>query len=445
MSITLSTLLLATTLPGLFTSNALVASDSRTNETLVYPPWKHTLGLHRVGQTHLDLYSGYRKKFADPQGVAAVKLDFLDKEGPGDDDELTVYGINSGTGEIFYNKSLTSLGFFGKKGGGVTDFSRSVGITADRKGNVFVADRGGNRVIQLLHGSNNSLEFVRWIDLRESGRGLSGPCGVALSSASLYIADTGNDRVVVTDLSGLIRHEIGAGILETPFAVSAIGPDGWNFYQSRFLIVTDSAHTRLLKLSSTGAVLAERRFEEISDRSGGFFFVAIDYYSNIYVTDRRSGCLYKFDRNLTFITSVGCGSRARHELIEPRGIAIHRRFGQIFVAERSGASYYWVGTDVLNLSARARNLTHGEVEIKVRYHLTEQSHVTVRLDREGETLESLAETSFLAPGRIEETFVVDEAKLPCSFANCNYTLVVTARPTYSSKAYHEVERSVPVR
>src|SRR5262245_34277324 len=42
--------------------------------TFVYPPWQHCYGLHRVTQTHLTLRAGFRYKFDDPEGVAAMKL-----------------------------------------------------------------------------------------------------------------------------------------------------------------------------------------------------------------------------------------------------------------------------------------------------------------------------------------------------------------------------------
>ena len=55
---------------------------------------------------------------------------FFKRYGTEDDDELTVYGVNSGTGEIFYNTSMVSLGFFGGEGRADGSFRNPVGIDA---------------------------------------------------------------------------------------------------------------------------------------------------------------------------------------------------------------------------------------------------------------------------------------------------------------------------
>ncbi len=76
---------------------SLASGAERGGTTLVTPPWTHCLGLHKVTQFHLDIYSGYREKFIDPEGLFCVKLVGKDKpDTPRDDDELTVYGLNSG-------------------------------------------------------------------------------------------------------------------------------------------------------------------------------------------------------------------------------------------------------------------------------------------------------------------------------------------------------------
>ena len=105
----------------LFAMAPAVAAPQSPTTTLVYPPWSHCYGMHRVNQTHLTLRAGFRYKFDDPQGVAALKLAAEDDPAstPRDDDELTVFGVNSGQGLLIYNTSITAIAFYGREGTGV--------------------------------------------------------------------------------------------------------------------------------------------------------------------------------------------------------------------------------------------------------------------------------------------------------------------------------------
>jgi hypothetical protein len=437
---------LAIFLVALYTilDGSLLASTSEDKPTtLVTPPWSHCYGIHRVNQTHLSIYSGYRKKFKSPQGMAAVKLVFNDKKGGQDDDELTVYGVNSGTGEIIYNKSLTSIGFFGKQGKGEGEFRQPFGVTANNEGLVVVADAGNDRLV-FLFNENNELRFLKSITTVEVS--LSHPRGVCLEGDSLYAADSGNDRLLVidprTEHSDVFRSKYA---LYDPFGIAVISDMRWNYYRSRFIVVTDSLNKRLTKLSLNGKPEANVRFSEVSDKDGGFFYPAIDYYSNVYVTDTISGCIYKFDKSLRFLTRLACSRDSETRLVESRGIAIYRRFGQVFVAERAGASYFWIGTDVRYLFCEAEHLPNS-VALHIRFLLTEQAKVTIKLEScDGEVLKVLDERRFMEPGTLAITYHVAENLLDREIAKCKLWLSISAKPTYSSAKFLTVEKKTKVR
>jgi len=421
-------------------------SESKRQRTLVSPPWKHTLGLDRVGQTHLDIYSGYRKHFSRPMGMAAVKHAFNDAEGPDDDEELTVYGANCGAGEVIYNTSRFSLGFFG--GWGTDHLVRPIGIAADREGWVAVSDGRADRIIYLRNESNE-LKYTGTVTLEETGTPLRDPCGVAIENGRLYAADAGNNRLVVLDRDGGLLESIasaeGSRPLERPFGVAVIEDPAWNHYQSRFIVVTDSLQQRLCKMTMDGELLQIKRFSEVSAASGGFFFVAIDYYSNVYATDTLGNCVYKFDRYLNYLTRFGCGRDADTVLDSPRGIAIYRRFGQVFLAERAGADYFWVGTDIIGLSCEAEAKSDASV-LHVQFLLTEQSITTIRLeDEEGRTAHVFDEKAFIAPGRVARTYHLPTGLLPCGLAECKYYVTVSVKPTYSSRKFLEVRKTTKIK
>jgi hypothetical protein len=424
---------------------SLAAGPERGGTTLVTPPWTHCLGLHRVTQFHLDIYSGYRERFVDPEGLFCVKLVSKDNpDTPRDDDELTVYGLNSGACDIIYNKSLTSIGIVGSPGSGPMQFSKPLSLTGDKDGNLYVADTGNDRVAQLRY-SNDDLVWIKEIRA-PAEHPFRAPSGIVLSGELLYVADTDNNRIVVLRADGSFLQSFGAELkgasLFKPFSIAAItGEDEFLYYGDRFLVVTDSLGGRLWKLSPEGKPLGLVRRATLGE-NGSFNHVAIDYYGNIYVTDRRAGVIHKFDRHFGYIAAIGYKEKGGLQLDEPRGITIYRRFGQIFVSERAGAQYFWVGTDVLRFSAENLifNLERNRCSVDVSFLLTETSTISLILrDAEGKERLTILNDYILPPAKFARRIEVD-CPNASMLAKCKLSLVAIVKPTYSSRAYLTVER-----
>jgi len=416
-----------------------------TGTTLVAPPWTHCLGLHRVTQFHLDVYSGYREKFNGPEGLFCVKLASKDKpDAPRDDDELTVYGVNSGNHDIIYNKSLASIGIVGREGTGRMQFRNPIALTGDAAGNLYVADTGNGRIAHLRY-VDDELVWIKEIRAPESTP-LRNPSGVALSGGLLYVADTGNDRIAVFRPDGSFVKSFGAeregARLTGPFAIAAVtAGDEWLYYSEYFIAVTDSAGQRLWKLSPDGKPIGLVRRSSLGGR-GSFGHVAIDYYGGIYVTDRKSGTIHKFTRYLSFLTSIGGGGEETPRFDEPRGIACHRRFGQIFVSERAGAQYFWIGTDITRFSADnlTLDLERGRCGVAVSFLLTEYAGITLSLvDQNGTDRFTILRDYILPPGMFSRRIEVD-CPVAAELAKCTLSLVIAAKPTYSSREYLTVRR-----
>ncbi|MDZ7263924.1 MAG: hypothetical protein ONB16_05025, partial [candidate division KSB1 bacterium] len=65
--------------------------------TLVFPSFLHTYGIRKATRLHLALFTQNKVQFDDPQGLAVVRLQaWEDTTTTKDDDEVTVYGVNSG-------------------------------------------------------------------------------------------------------------------------------------------------------------------------------------------------------------------------------------------------------------------------------------------------------------------------------------------------------------
>jgi hypothetical protein len=152
-------------------------------------------------------------------------------------------------------------------------------------------------------------------------------------------------------------------------------------------------------------------------------YLALDYYDNVYVTDRAQHCIHKFDRHLNYLTSFGRKGKGDKEFDEPRGITIYRRFGQVIVAERASVQYYWVGTDVFDFGA---SLSSNQSLLQLDYFLTEASYVRVEIfdDREN-LLATPLQKSMRFPGTRRE--VLDGNWKIVPFAGTEET-AVSAQP-----------------
>jgi sugar lactone lactonase YvrE len=425
---------------------AAIAAAQTPPTTLIYPPWSHCYGMHRVNQTHLTLRAGFGYKFRDPQGMAALKLAAEDDStSRRDDDELTVFGVNSGQHMLIYNTSLTAIAFYGREGAAIGEFRQPHGVGADAQGRVVVADTGNHR-LHVLQYAGDALRHVRFIAGDFAGRPLRRPLGVAVEQDEIYVCDPEAQRILVLDFDGTLRRELrperhGTALLVAPFAVAAIRADHPdNFFGEDFVIVTDSLQQRVWKLDRNGQPLAVRRSRDTGNVASEFYYCAIDYYGNVYCSD-RGGRLHKFDRELQFLLSIGRPGRGDHELDAPRGIGLYRRFGQMFIAEREGAQYLWIGTDVFTPSVTdvARS-ADGRWHGVARFFLTEYASTRLDLvDAAGTVRVALQTPLWTAPGAVARRFAIDTDP-------SGLRLRVAAVPTYSSRKILNVEKfSQPVR
>jgi hypothetical protein len=133
------------------------------------------------------------------------------------------------------------------------------------------------------------------------------------------------------------------------------------------------------------------------------------------------------------------------EMDEPRGITLWRRFGQIFITERSGAQYFWIGTDILDVSTSAESIRPGEDNVRLRYFLTEVARVTVELiDSDGDVVHKLVDNRRRATGENVERWDGKLGRGGGPAPPGAYTLRVSAKPTYSSGEYFHDTAEIPL-
>lgn len=325
----------------------ITAIDS---ETLVFPPYGHSYGIRKAKPAHLFMLLGPRTFFDDPQGLATTRLEaWEDTTTKKDDDEVVVYGVNSGRHQIIYNTSMWTLGLYGEKGEGIDQFCNPKGVAADPKGNVYVADSGNNRVVHLFNPGKELRWEKSFNGKFSTDKGLKGPSRISLDqSGNVYVTDPGNSRIMVFTKDGELLRKIPSAndysFEKGPTAlVVADGASRWSHFKKEHVIFcADLNGTRLWKIDLKGNVIKRTILPEKYQAS----YAATDYYHNIWLTDTYNHCVLKYDHNLQLLDIFGSYGTGDNQFVEPRGIAIYQRFGQVFIAEKKGAQYYWIGTDL---------------------------------------------------------------------------------------------------
>ncbi len=422
----------------------VLTMGGESGSTLAVPPWTHCFGMHKITQFHLDIYSGYMEKFSDPQGIFCIKFESKDDStSRNDDDKLTVFGLNRGNNDIIYNRSLTSIGIAGGENGADFSLNNPRDICGDPGGDLFVADTGNDRVVHLRY-KDDQIQYAGEICFPGEDT-LSEPMGVDACNGLVYIADTGNDRIIVTRYDGtpvkVIGPDVSGNRIFRPSSLRlAVEEDGWLYYGDYFMAVIDSFGQRLWKINEKSGKIQIIRYN-MQGLQGHFDHLDSDYYSNIYVTDPDNDIIHKYDRNLRFIVAIGKDPDGL-SFDEPRGISIFRRFGQLFITERKGVRYFWVGTDILDFKASGLRL-YGEEKkcgVQVSFLLTEHSMLDIYLeDKDGKPVLYFMKDYLLPEGRFVKTLEV-QCQGHEMLAKCKLNLVALAKPTYSSGDYLQICR-----
>ncbi|MBL7958755.1 NHL repeat-containing protein [bacterium] len=355
--------------------------------TLVYPPSRHA-PLHKATAVHLFAFMALIGRTDvtpdDPQGLAATRLKSTDDpKNRNDDDDLTVYGVNSGQNNIIFNSSMQSIDIYEGKGP-KQKLRKPRGIACNSYGDVYIADSGNNRIVKLFN-PGSYLTFVDAFGKKGTKPGeFNEPRGIALGTEGrIFITDTGNDRIQVFDKNMGFLYALGDKNDSTGLAVSMVRPDGIAFadpteyslfFREEFMVVIDLNNTRIRKLTPDGRFIGGVNSTDYGYQQVFLTSVAVDFYSNIWVTDMFNHCVHKFDRHLNYITRFGNIGDGDNQFFEPRGIAIGRNYGQVFINDKKSAQYFHIGTDILDL-----NISLQDSSVRFDFLLTEHSKITARI------------------------------------------------------------------
>lgn len=364
--------------------------------TLTIPPFKHNFGFYRASKYYLQLFLGPGYDYADPQGIAAVKLkEHDDPKTKKDDDELTIFAVNAGKGHIVYNVGLEKVKVYGN-----TDvFKEPKGIAATEDGLIAVADFGHRRVV-ILQYQGGKIDYAGEIAL--PGR----PYDVCFDSKNnLFITDFDNSKIYVYAPDGSLLTTFGVagrsvGEIFQPMGIEVIDAEApHNHFHDDFVVVSDKYGLRISKFSTAGRFIGSVQNYDIGLADARFLYIAVDYFGSIYVSDDVNDQIHKFDHDLHYIISVGRTGTGKGEFIAPRGLSIWRRYGQIFISEEEGGQYLWIGTDGFVVGCFPEEFNSQRPGTTLAIYLTQDAKLSIGIhDQLGERVRELVTGLIRSPG-----------------------------------------------
>jgi DNA-binding beta-propeller fold protein YncE len=412
--------------------------------TLIYPPFAHTLGYHKATLSHLRLATGKPVDALGITGISAAKIKFLDDPSTHkDDDELSMFLCDFVSNSILYNIGLTDFGMYKSPviGGDALWFPSDCEITPS--GELFVVNRMKNRIVRFSFDGDklNYLGSFGQFGILEGC--FDDPRQISVTKYKVYVTDYGNNRIEIFDHQGNFLSLIGA--FDHPTGIVAVSSDDpWLRYSESYIVVIDSCKSRLTKLTPDGKILSIVHKDELIYPRVQFEYIAVDYYGLIWVTDSYNNCLHLFDRNLKYIVKFGRKGTGDKEFLYPKGIAIWRRYGQVFVADSRSIQYFWVGVDAWIKGVRPGVFKPKE-GVTVSYYLTQPALITAYIyDSSGSKIRTLK------LGRIKELGqkyllwdTISEEGQPVGEGK--YRIELVLKPTYSSRGKFEKKISVDVQ
>lgn len=233
------------------------------------------------------------------------------------DNDGNIYVADAGRHSVLvFSKSLDKIEEIGKFGWRLGEFNTPTGLAfyAGQNAVLFIADSGNNRVLACFLG-NQIFRLVAQVDLEN-------PLGVAADrKGNVYIADTDNNRILKIGANGSVLMERGKyGWAKTQFN----SPTDLAVDSHGNIFVVDSGNKRVKRYDFSGNVSAVWTCPQFAAPRG----ICLDKFDNVFVTDLVNRSVYVFDENGKRLTEF-----TEKELQEPTGIAI--RGNLVYVTDAS--------------------------------------------------------------------------------------------------------------
>ena len=190
------------------------------------------------------------------------------------------------------------------------------GVAVDGAGDIFIADSGNNRVVEVPAGGGTQTT------VNTGSYTLNSPFGVAVDGAGdVFIADSGNNRVVEVPAGGGTQTTVNTGsyTLNSPFGVAVDGAGD--------VFVADSGNNRVVEVPAGGGTQTTVNTGSYTLNSP--FGVAVDGAGDVFVADSGNNQVVEVPAGGGTQTTVNTGS---YTLKSPFGVAVDGA-GNVFIAD----------------------------------------------------------------------------------------------------------------
>jgi len=208
---------------------------------------------------------------------------------------------------------------FGSKGPGDGQFNEPCGLAVDPQGGIWVADTWNQRISHFTPDGKFAGSVV------DSEKGFFGPRAVVVSRETIYVADTGNKRIVRFDRQGNKVSEWGGnGIRSGQF----IEPVGLAADTAGNIYVADTGNHRVQVFDTEGKFV--RQFPVFGWKD--FYtepYIAVGPSDTVFVTDSVAGRVVQYDMSGTLRRSW----KPERDFKQPTGIAVDT-FGRLTISDR---------------------------------------------------------------------------------------------------------------
>jgi sugar lactone lactonase YvrE len=278
--------------------------------------------------------------------------------------------------------------------GRVASFNAPAGIAVDNAGNIYLADKGNNRIRQITPAgivspaAGNLNGTAGNVDGDLSTATFSAPAGIAIdASGTLYIADGGNNRIrqitfsgVSTGVVSLLAGSIPGNMDGAPAAAQFKSPTGIAVDAVGNVFVADQGNNRIRQIGImvTVSTLAGNGTAGMVNATGAAaqfnspLDVALDAAGNIYVADCTNHQIRKITPGGSVITLAGIGPVGFFgggyadgpgnvaQFKSPSGVVVDAS-GNVYVADQGNNRIRKI-TPAGNVSTLAGNGTEGYAE-----------------------------------------------------------------------------------